>query len=183
VHVRILGPLEVLRGKEIVTPSAPKLRRVLALLAINSCSGVRTDQIIEELWADRPPASAMTTLQTYVYQLRKLLNLSVDIGTPGTGVSGPDRAGVLALRTSRGGYVLALPPAALDSHEFEQLTERGRAQLGTGRHEDAATTLRTALQLWRGPVLSDVGAGPVLQATAVRLEEIRRKRAGAADRS
>ncbi|MGH4026019.1 MAG: AfsR/SARP family transcriptional regulator, partial [Pseudonocardiaceae bacterium] len=84
----------------MATPSAPKLRRVLALFAVNAGSEVRTDQIIEELWEDRPPMSAMTTLQTYVYQLRKLLHLSAE-----TDASDANRARTPALRTSPGGYV------------------------------------------------------------------------------
>jgi tetratricopeptide (TPR) repeat protein len=73
-----------------------------------------------------------------------------------------------------GGYVLTLPAAALDSHEFEQLAEQGRVQLDAGRYEEAAETLRAALQLWRGPVFSDIGVGPILQVTAVRLDEARK---------
>ncbi|MGH3898222.1 MAG: BTAD domain-containing putative transcriptional regulator [Pseudonocardiaceae bacterium] len=174
MHVRVLGPLEVVRGNEIVTPSAPKLRRVLALLAVNAGSGVHTDQIVDELWEDRPPPSAMTTLQTYVYQLRKLLNLPAENSTPSTGADGADRAGVPTLRTLMGRYVLTLPSAALDSREFEQLAAQGRAHLDAGRHEEAVDTLRAALGLWRGPVFSDIGAGPVLQIIAVRLDEVRK---------
>jgi DNA-binding SARP family transcriptional activator len=151
----------------VATPSAPKLRRVLALLVVHAGSEVRTDQIIEELWESRPPVSAMTTLQTYVYQLRKLLKLSA-----GTGPNGADRAQVPALRTSPGGYVFALPSAGLDAHEFERLAERGRAQLTAGRPEQAAETLRAALRLWRGPVLSDVGVGPILQMALGRHHEL-----------
>lgn len=169
MQVHILGPLRVIRGTTVATPSAPKLRQVLALFAVNAGSEVRTEQIIEELWEDQPPVSAMTTLQTYVYQLRKLLQLAAE-----TGANGAQRSRMPALRTSPGGYVLALPPEALDCREFERLAERGRAHLETGRREEAAETLRSALQLWRGPALSDVGVGPVLQASAVRLEEIRK---------
>lgn len=169
MQVHILGPLQVIRGTTVATPSAPKLRRVLALFAVNAGTEVRTDQIIEELWEDRPPVSAMTTLQTYVYQLRKLLQLGAEADAGDTG-----RPQLPALRTSPGGYVLALAPSALDCREFEHLAERGRAQLDAGRREEAAETLRAALQLWRGPALSDVGVGPVLQASAVRLEEIRK---------
>lgn len=153
----------------MATPSAPKLRQVLALFAVNAGNEVRTDQIIEELWEDRPPMSAMTTLQTYVYQLRKLLQLGAE-----TDAGETSRTRMPALRTSPGGYALALPSSALDCREFERLAERGRLHLEAGRREEAAETLRGALQLWRGPALSDVGVGPVLQASAVRLEEIRK---------
>lgn len=164
MQVRILGPFEMVRDGVLVTPSAPKPRRVLALLAVRGNSVVRADQIIEELWEERPPLSATTTLQTYVYQLRKLLQ-------PGVGPTGGGRA---VLRTCPGGYLLSLPPDALDSFRFEQLADRGRAELDAGDVESAARTFRRALQYWRGPALDDIGLGPVLQAETVRLEEARK---------
>jgi tetratricopeptide (TPR) repeat protein len=68
-----------------------------------------------------------------------------------------------------------LPSAALDCREFERLAEQGRSQLGAGRYEEAVDTFRAALQLWRGPVFVDIGTGPILQATAVQLDEARKR--------
>lgn len=159
MQVRILGSFEVIRDGVLITPSAPKPRRVLALLAVCGNSVVRADQIIEELWEDRPPLSATTTLQTYIYQLRKLLG------------AGGGRA---ALRTCPGGYLLCLPPDALDSYRFEQLANRGRTELESGDVTAAAQTLRQALQCWRGAAFNDIGVGPILHAETVRLEETRK---------
>lgn len=47
---------------------------MLALLALNANRVVGTDTLFAELWDDRPPRSAATTLQTYVYQLRRILD-------------------------------------------------------------------------------------------------------------
>jgi DNA-binding SARP family transcriptional activator len=149
-----------------ITPTAPKLRQLLALLALNANSVVYTDQIIDELWEDRPPLTATTTLQTYVYQLRRPLRL------PEAGESEEGRA--VALHTSRGGYLLELPAASLDVDEFRTLVERGRAEADAGSLDTAAVTLRDALRLWRGPVLADIRFGPVLQAEAVTLAEFAR---------
>src|SRR5205085_1558916 len=76
MEFRVLGTFEVTRGGRVVTPSAPKLRRVLALLAVRANTLVHTHQLVDELWEDRPPPSSSTTLQTYIYQLRKLLGLA-----------------------------------------------------------------------------------------------------------
>lgn len=162
LQVRILGTFEVVRDGVLITPSAPKPRRTLALLAVCGNSVVRADQIIEELWEDRPPLSATTTLHTYVYQLRKLLH-------PGRDNSARDSRTVL--RRCPGGYLLSLPPDALDSSRFELLADRGRSERDAGSMEAAANTLRQALQHWRGPALHDIGVGPILQAEAVRLQE------------
>jgi DNA-binding SARP family transcriptional activator len=164
MQVKILGSFEVLRDGVLITPRAAKPRRVLALLAVCGNSVVRADQIIEELWEDRPPLSATTTLQTYIYQLRKHLHS----GRP------PAATSQSPLRTCPGGYMLSLPPDALDSSRFERLAERGRAEIDAGDVETAARTFRQALEVWRGPVLSDIGIGPILHGEAVRLSEARK---------
>ncbi|WP_410663289.1 BTAD domain-containing putative transcriptional regulator [Amycolatopsis sp. lyj-84] len=171
MEVNLLGPLEVFRDGVVITPSAPKLRRMFSLLALQANNLVRTDQIIDELWEDRPTASAATTLQTYIYQLRKLLQLS-----PAQGVrsSRPAGAGDAALHTLTNGYVLALPSNALDSHRFEQLAKRSRAELEMGAVGTASESLAEALRLWRGLALADVSTGPVLEAETRRLEELRK---------
>ncbi|MEG9519171.1 NB-ARC domain-containing protein [Saccharopolyspora indica] len=122
------------------------------------------DQLIEELWEDRPPASATTTLQTYVYQLRKMLGLA----EPAAG------AQEVVLTTRSGGYSLRIPEKSVDVHCFEELAEQGRREVDSGAVESGAELLRSALRLWRGPAFNDVAAGPVLHADLVRLEETRR---------
>ncbi|BCL16748.1 hypothetical protein GCM10017556_44870 [Micromonospora sagamiensis] len=169
MQINVLGPLSVHVGQMDMTPTAPKPRRVLALLAICANRVVRNEQIIEELWENSPPTSVTTTLQTYVYQLRKHLQRAL---TPQSGGTGPGSAPTSELRTFAGGYMLSLAPEALDSLRFEQLVAQGRAALESGRTEAAARILRDALALWRGPALVDVTPGPILQVEVLRLEEM-----------
>ena len=161
MQVNVLGPLKVQWQDRVATPTAPKIRQVLALLAMNANNVVRTDQLIEELWEDRPPRSAATTLQTYIYQLRKRYLLAGD----GAGEAP-------SLETTSNGYVLTLEEDCVDVKRFARIAERGRAQFDAGDIETAAETLREALRLWRGPALYDVSIGPVLQAFSVWLEEL-----------
>lgn len=171
MEVRILGPLTVFRDGVVATPSAPKLRRVLSLLVTCANNVVQTEQIIEELWEDHPPLSVTTTLQTYIYQLRKLLRLNVPHRTTD---GRRDDSIVPALYTFASGYQLALAPDALDAQQFERLAEAGRIELETGDMAKASGILSEALRLWRAPALVDVPPGPVLRAEVVRLEEIRK---------
>lgn len=167
MQVGVLGPLDITLNGTPATPSAPKLRSVLALLALRANTIVGTHQIIEELWGENPPPSATTTLQTYIYQLRKLLCGNEKAGETGGGPSGP------VLRTSFGGYRLDLSPDALDAQRFTSAVNRGRAKLADGDTEAAAEILREALAMWRGPTLADVARGPQTDADVVRLEEMR----------
>src|SRR5690606_38738320 len=68
--IDVLGALAVRENGVSITPTAPKPRQVLALLALNADRVVPVTDLIEELWGDSPPRSARTTLQTYVLQLR-----------------------------------------------------------------------------------------------------------------
>ncbi|AZM45813.1 hypothetical protein DMB38_08185 [Streptomyces sp. WAC 06738] len=164
MEFRILGPLEVharRAGGGDLTPRAAKLRVVLATLLVRANKVVSIDRLIDELWGDEPPRTAMTTLQVYVSQLRKVLQEADAEG------------GRKALVTRAPGYMLLLNDAQLDLVRFEELYAQGRKAMDRGDYELAAELQRSALELWRGPMLSDIPHGPLLNSTAVRLGETR----------
>ena len=168
LQIALLGPLSLSRGGKHITPSAPKLRKVLSLLAVQANSVTRVDQLVEELWEESPPPSALTTVQTYIYQLRKLLRLDDEPALAG-GDSAP------TLLSHPGGYILQLPDLGdIDANRFEALARRGRQELLAQRTPAASETFREALSLWRGGCLEDVSTGPLLYSHATRLEELRR---------
>lgn len=156
----VLGPFEVNNGVAVITPTAPKLRELLALLAIRSNQLIPTSSLIEELWGERPPVSALTTLQTYIYQLRKILSAAY----------GPE-AGVEMLITKHHGYYMQISANDVDANVFAATSAKGRRALEDGEDERAGRLLADALALWRGPVLCDVLTGSVLGAQATRLQE------------
>ncbi|MEW2608845.1 BTAD domain-containing putative transcriptional regulator [Streptomyces sp. NPDC047880] len=174
IEIGLLGSMRIRRNGEDVTPSAPKLRQVLALLVLNANSLVSVDQLCEELWEDHPPLSALTTLQTYIYQLRRRLLLAT--GQHGAAFSSRPPHGCPAILTRVGGYELRLDDKqSVDAYRFDQLTEQGMAQLRTGaREEEAALTLKAALSLWHGGALVDVSTGRRLSAWSTQLEERRK---------
>ena len=67
----ILGPLEVVHDDRAFTPTAPRVRAVLGLLLLRANRLVSRDAILGWLWGEAPPRSAITTTQTYIYQLRR----------------------------------------------------------------------------------------------------------------
>ncbi|WP_433254658.1 BTAD domain-containing putative transcriptional regulator [Streptosporangium sp. CA-135522] len=141
-----------------LTPSAPKLRTVLSLLLINYNRITRPDSLIDELWGDSPPISAATTLQTYVYQLRRLMTAA---GQPGEEF----------LVTKAAGYQVQVLPEAIDVYHFERHLKQGRELLQEGSLQRASEKLSQALSLWRGHALTDVPRGRLLEAHAIKLEE------------
>ncbi|SCG47199.1 DNA-binding transcriptional activator of the SARP family [Micromonospora rifamycinica] len=168
-HIRIglLGTLEVYdlghpEKERLVHISAAKPRQVLATLAANADTVVTMDQLIDELWPDRPPSTVKTIVQTYVYQLRRTF-----------GEASRSTAGTTILTTRPGGYLLSVPKDNVDIFRFQDLMDRGLAALRLGEHARAAELLRDSLALWRGPVLADLNVGTNLQGLAVYLEEQR----------
>jgi SARP family transcriptional regulator, regulator of embCAB operon len=163
LSIDLLGPLSARLGQTPVTPSAPKQRQVLALLALNAGRVVTVPTLIEELWGDCPPRSYATTLQTYILQLRNAL-VEAQPGNPGVRQF---------LSTRYFGYVLEEDACQTDVEVFGYLVAAGRAAAEAGDHRLASDELSRALRLWHGPALVDVRMGRVLEIEATSLEESR----------
>ncbi len=154
LDLKLLGPLEVSSRGQGVAIGGPKPRALLAALALEPRRVVSIDQLVENLWPGEPPDTAAHAVQVYVSQLRKAL---------GTGT----------IATRAPGYVLEVDPARVDVHCFSRLADEGRQSLAAGDAAGAATALREALALWRGPALADFTYEPFAQTEIARLEELR----------
>ena len=78
----ILGPFEATRAGERVPLGGRQQRAILALLACRTGHMVSTEQLIASLWRDPAPAGAVTSLQTYVFHLRQVLEPDRPRGRP-----------------------------------------------------------------------------------------------------
>ena len=167
---RILGPLEVSDGSRPLALGGEKQQALLAILLLHRNEVVSSDRLIDELWAESPPAAARRTLRAYVSKLRRSLGANgVWSGLPGD--SEHERADG-ALLTRAPGYVLQVAPGELDLERFAELAEAGRDALAAGRPEEAAGLLREALSLWRGPPLAQFTYERFAQAAIAQLEEL-----------
>jgi DNA-binding SARP family transcriptional activator/energy-coupling factor transporter ATP-binding protein EcfA2 len=153
-EIRILGPVELWRDGEPVHIGGPRQRALLVLLAFRANEVVSSERLLVELFGADASARSANAVQAAVSRLRQLL-------APG------------ALETRDGGYVLHVDVEQLDSALFERLLAEGRAQLAGGDAAAAASTLRDALSLWRGPPLGDLAAPESAQTDARRLDELR----------
>ncbi|NEC63562.1 AfsR/SARP family transcriptional regulator [Streptomyces sp. SID9727] len=167
MNIEVLGALAVTEGGISVTPTAPKARQVLALLAVHADRVVSVPDLIEELWGQNPPRSARTTLQTYVLQVRELIAAALE-RAPG---DAPSHTAKDVLVTAPGGYMLRTSGGTVDVREFERLVGCGYRTSDAGDFRRAARELRDALALWTGSALVDVRTGPRLDMELRRLEE------------
>ena len=154
VQLELLGPLEARRGESLVSVGGLKPRTLLAVLGLDARRVVSVDRIVECLWPGEPPDTAAHAVQVYVSQLRKALGTEV-----------------IARRAP--GYVLELDPGRVDVNRFARLADEGRQSLAAGDAAGAATALREALALWRGPALADFTYEPFAQTEIARLDELR----------
>src|SRR6266852_5156392 len=152
MEFRILGSLEVVVDGRPLPLGGPSQRALLALLLLHANEVVSNDRLLDELWADGPPASGATALQVRVSQLRK-----------GLGPAGE------RLETKTPGYLFRAERGELDLERFSQLVE------GTNGAPPAiaAERLRDALALWRGPPLADLAYESFAQPAIRRIEELR----------
>jgi YVTN family beta-propeller protein len=162
MRYRVLGPLEVETDNGPVTLGGQKERLLLALLLTRPNQVVPVEALIEGLWGVDPPATAAKTLQSHVVRLRRALEPARARGAAGE-----------VLVTREPGYLLRVAPGALDAARFEELTATARRALSDGRADQAASTLREALGLWRGRAFEEFLDADVGAAESDRLAELR----------
>jgi predicted ATPase/DNA-binding SARP family transcriptional activator len=154
MEFRVLGQLEVRDGDRVLDIGRGKQSALLALLLLHPDHALSADRLIDELWGERPPATARKTLQVHVLRLRKALGPGIIVTRPPT-------------------YAVELEGHDLDLHHFERLLAEGRDALAAGDADRAATLLKDALVLWRGPPLVDLGFEAFAQPEIARLDELR----------
>jgi len=88
MDIEVLGALSVRVNGVSIVPTAPKPRHVLALLALHADQVVPVSALVEELWGAKVPRSARTTLQTYILQLRELIETALATTPPAPGPVG-----------------------------------------------------------------------------------------------
>ncbi|MFV2174016.1 winged helix-turn-helix domain-containing protein [Actinomadura sp. LOL_016] len=131
MRIRVLGAFEAEVSGVRAALGGPRQRAVLALLVAARGQVVSVDRLIEDLWHGEPPAQAVTTLQSYISNLRRLLE-------PERAPRAPARV----LVSVAPGYALRLPDDAVDAWRFGALV----------REPDRSAE---ALALWRGPAFAE----------------------------
>lgn len=138
MEFRILGPVGMWSEGTELPLKGSKQRTILAALLLGQERVLSDTQLGEVLWGKNPPATYQAQIYTYASRLRKHLQGNISIIRQGPG------------------YLMRIGSARFDFHEFERSARSGRAALRARQYEKAAKLLRAALDLWRGPTLTDV---------------------------
>lgn len=157
LHLRLLGPVEAEGADGRIELGGAKPRALLAALALEPGRVVPADRLVDVVWSEHPPASARALVQTYVSTLRRSF----------TEAGHPDVIG-----TRAPGYVLRPGSAEVDADRFSGLLSQAKERAAARDPDRAATLLREARALWRGPALSGL-ADSLLAGEARRLDELR----------
>jgi len=162
VEFCVLGRISVVADGSERELGSTREAALLADLIVHAGEVVPASRLIDDLWRGEPPRSAAGTLQTYVKNLRRMLE-----------PSRPSRVPSVVLVSRRPGYVLNVEAGGLDAWRCERLIDEGRAALAGDDPELAVERLGCALALWRGPAYGDLASESYVQSEAARLEELR----------
>ena len=150
--IRVLGPVDVLVGQEVVHVGGRRAQMLLASLVVAANHMISSEALAFILWGDDAPISRDNTLQSYVSRLRHLL-------------------GSESITTEDHSYQLNVTKDQLDALLFEHLVDQ--AERTRQDHATCRDLCRDALSLWRGTPFGDLSDVDPFRLEALRLDELR----------
>jgi DNA-binding SARP family transcriptional activator len=147
--------MEVIVDGRVLTLGSLLQRLVLALLLIRAPEPLSRDRMIDELWGERPPATAAHAVQVYVSGIRKALRAAAQVEVRSVGL----------------GYSIEIDPDLIDARRFERFIDLGQRALAVDPSR-ARACFDDALGLWRGQPLAEFEQSELAALEASRLEEL-----------
>ncbi|OXM59296.1 AAA family ATPase [Amycolatopsis vastitatis] len=153
IRLQILGRVRLWRdGAELAV--GPRQQAVLlAVLLARVGQPVSRAELIDLLWGQEAPASALNVIHKYVGSLRRLLEPGLTLREAGS-----------YLQRRGDGYVFGCGTGELDLVTFRRLVEAGRTAAAGGEREVALDRFVEALALWRGAAADGLDQAPVFVA-------------------
>ncbi|MFF5292083.1 ATP-binding protein [Paractinoplanes globisporus] len=153
VRLQILGPLRVWRDGVELDAGPGQQAYLLALLLVRAGRPISTYELIDLIWGDDVPASAVNILQKYTGALRRLLE--PELPARGTGSY---------LQRRGSGYMFVPEPGMLDVVTFRELAEAARTHAAKEQPGPALDCYARALELWHGPAGDGMAHGAAAMA-------------------
>ena len=107
MELGVLGPVEVRAGGRMLDAGHARRRAVLAVLMLDLGRAVPVPVLVDRVWGETPPASALNTIYGYVARLKAVIAKASD----------PH----VTLSRRHGGYVLQAQSDQLDLFRFRRL--------------------------------------------------------------
>lgn len=158
VRFTILGPVAARRGGAELELGGRQQRLVLALLLAHAGSVVGITELVDTIWPQDPPASAINVVHRYIGTLRRLIEPDLPVRAVGS-----------HLIRHAAGYRLKTDEQSLDLLRLRSLVAQARQ---TGEPTTAVRLFAEALTLWRGPCAAglDTDARPHPAFAAIEAE-------------
>jgi len=158
LRFQLLGQLAVRTEDRELQLGSPKQKAVLAVLLLHANEIVPTDRIVDMVWGDHPPRTAEHSVQIYISELRKALS---------------NRTSSDMIDTRPPGYVINVPPEAVDTFRFERLVRDGLSAIRAGDMARGRLRLTKALEIWTSDPLADFAYEDFAQGHIRSLTELR----------
>lgn len=143
----LLGPLSVRVHNRVIVVRGQKQAALLCILLAADRAPVSSERLVSELWGGTPPGDPLMALRGQIARLRRKLNKWE-----------PGATWQQKLIFCYPGYLLDVPSTETDAGLFLHEVAAGHRLAGTNPRE-AISTLRAALDRWRGAVFDGVPLG------------------------
>ncbi|WFF07760.1 tetratricopeptide repeat protein [Micromonospora sp. WMMD1076] len=161
MEIRVLGGLAVRLGAVDLPLGTPKQQLVFALLVVRANQLVTLHDLVDELWPDAPPRSAVANVRTYAANLRRSLD---------SGAGDAPR-----IVREPGGYRLLVDGNLIDIHRLNLHLRRARDLMRDGQAAQAVPLLVEVVGA-AAPLLAGLALGLAL---AVQREVVSEERQAA----
>ncbi|MDX2708809.1 BTAD domain-containing putative transcriptional regulator [Streptomyces sp. PA03-6a] len=138
-YLQILGPLRIWRDGVELDAGPRQQAYLLALLLARAGRPTSTSELIDLIWGDDVPNSALNIIHKYVGALRRLLEPAI-----------PARGTGSYLHRRGNAYLFSAAPGALDLLTFRELVATAKEAMAQQRQETALDRYVEALGFWRG---------------------------------
>ncbi|MFE1349975.1 BTAD domain-containing putative transcriptional regulator, partial [Streptomyces sp. NPDC058757] len=162
LRLTLLGPVRLWHEDTRLSLGPVRRQAVLVALALRPGVLVGHQRLLDAVWGDDPPRTGRSVLPSYVYALRRELDV------PG---GGPEKS---LIRGEPGGYRLVSDGLELDLTDLAAHTEAARRARAAGDPAGAADRLADALALFDGEPLAGL-PGPFAGQERERLLNRRRE--------
>ncbi len=155
-RIGVLGPLRLDVADKALGLGPPKQQAALAILALNANAVVSKDALVDGIWGEDVPATALGNLYTYLSNIRTILHGSQ-----------------LQLVRASGGYRLDFDVELLDVSRVLELIEQQQGQLD--EPEKALASAEEAIGYWRSPETLTGVPGPFAAQRRVEFDRLRQR--------